>query len=769
MMAAGPALATSSLWAGAEDNDFANKNNWSPVWTMPPAAPMLETGTFAGDAATITNPVLNSSITITALNFQSTGWVLGGSGVLGLNWNNGITINASAITSGTITINHGLEVITNQSWTIGNGDASTSLLNIYGDLSGAGNLTFGGRGGQINLYGSAASYTGTLTLNGYANIGLARADALGSGTLINNGASLINLNDSPLTLANDMVLNAGWNYGRLATWGGDTPRDSTLILTGNILADKSNQVAVQSGTLVIAGSISGTGLFGRGTYSQSGALVLAGDNRGFSGTMTFNQGNPLSGIPSAASANYLNSAYAFGNSQLVQFLGSAIVLDNTSGSAVRIATSNSLQFSYNTQFIGTDDLDLGDGTVQLTANHNFNVLQKTLALGTLITHPNHYQLIKYGAGNLVFNGDATVSDKQMLIIKEGLLAIKGNLDIQTSSTSVGRVRLDYGQLGANGTLTGTTFFSGESGTAGGTAVGFAAYGGDLTLNFGGSGSTQVWGNNNIAFMGGGNRTLLLGHAISDGTVEIQNGIALQNNWLHTVQAARGDGTAKIDARLSGTISGGNVNTTLSKTGDGVLELAGDNVYTGTTAVSAGVLLVSGSTSGQGAFTVSAGATLGGHGVIGTANKNVTISGVLDVSGGGALDTPGTLTLNLGTGALDLTDVQLLGFTLGADGISDQIQLGAGTTLTLGGLTFEQFVFTLSAGFTGAGTYDLFTGDAGWLPSFSELTGSVSGYDATLGLNSLGTALTLTVIPEPSALMLLVSGAALLFIVRRRQR
>ncbi|MDR1303707.1 MAG: hypothetical protein LBK76_00645, partial [Verrucomicrobiales bacterium] len=145
-------------------------------------------------------------------------------------------------------------------------------------------MTFGGRGGQINLYGSAASYTGTLTLNGYANLGIARADALGSGTLINNGASLINLNDSPLTLANDMVLNAGWNYGRLASWGGDTPRDSTLILTGNLLADKSNQVAVQSGTLVIAGSISGTGLFGRGTYSQSGALVLAGDNRGFSGT-----------------------------------------------------------------------------------------------------------------------------------------------------------------------------------------------------------------------------------------------------------------------------------------------------------------------------------------------------------------------------------------------------------------------------------------------------------------------------------------------------
>ncbi|MDR1190558.1 MAG: autotransporter-associated beta strand repeat-containing protein, partial [Verrucomicrobiales bacterium] len=204
-----------------------------------------------------------------------------------------------------------------------------------------------------------------------------------------------------------------------------------------------------------------------------------------------------------------------------------------------------------------------------------------------------------------------------------------------------------------------------------------------------------------------------------------------------------------------------------KTGDGVLELAGDNVYTGTTAVSAGVLLVSGSTSGQGAFIVSAGATLGGHGVIGTANKNVTISGVLDVSGGGALDAPGTLTLNLGTGALDLTDVQLLGFTLGADGVSDQIQLGAGTTLTLGaGFDLGLFAFTFGGGFTGAGTYELIAGDSGFLPSFDELTGNYGGYDLTLSL--LNNALTLTVIPEPSTWLLLTVGAALLFTLRHRK-
>jgi autotransporter-associated beta strand protein len=729
LLAGAPAFAVNAQWTGVSDDDFNNPYNWtSDLFNTP------STGTFAGDATTITQPRLTADANLYGLFFQSGGWLLSGNNTLSLGAY-GINANPVPASSGNININPNIQLSADQTWNISAGNA----LNINGNIDGANNLTING-GGIVNLYGNNTNFTGTIMVTG--NLGVGNAAALGANTLvINNNGFLSNPNATAVTVTNDVLLNGNWNYK-------SDQADTTLILAGNITANGNtgHQVGVYSGTLVLAGNLSGEGNFGRGNYNQDGALVLAGDNRGFTGTMTFTPG-------ASSGATIINSSYAFGNSQSVNFASSHVVLDNTSGTAVTIATSNSMQFSYGLNFLGSNDLDLGNGPVTLTNNMIFTVQKGNLAIGSLVsTSTNLSNMTKSGTGNLIINGDFGLNSS--LQINGGMMAVKGTYLSGTTA-----ITITNGQLGANGT------FSSTLATIGGNAAGFAAYNGDLAVNLGGDKRMLSWGLNNFLT---NTTTLLLGNAISANTVDLQNDLNL-NNGIRTIQVDRGTGAAKIDAKISGSIGGGG-NSALTKTGTGTLELSGNNSYVGATTISAGTLLISGSTVGQDVYTVAANATLGGHGTIGTANKNVTVNGNLNVSGGGALDGIGSLTFNLGSGALDLTNVQTLGFTLGADGISDRLVLGADTTLTLGGgLSLDQFAFSFGDGFTGTGEYTLVVGGIGFLPSFSDLSGTINGgYEATLSLVN-GNSLQLTVIPEPSVSLLLGIGVALLVMARVRQR
>ena len=82
-----------------------------------------------------------------------------------------------------------------------------------------------------------------------------------------------------------------------------------------------------------------------------------------------------------------------------------------------------------------------------------------------------------------------------------------------------------------------------------------------------------------------------------------------------------------------------------------------------------------------------------------------------------------------------------------------------------GLNFTDFDFTLLAGF-GPGTYVLFDTPEDIIGSLGTATGTLDGYDAELSFNS--PTLTLTVIPEPGSIALLLAGAALVGVARRRR-
>jgi autotransporter-associated beta strand protein len=210
---------------------------------------------------------------------------------------------------------------------------------------------------------------------------------------------------------------------------------------------------------------------------------------------------------------------------------------------------------------------------------------------------------------------------------------------------------------------------------------------------------------------------------------------------------------------SGVIEGGGL---VEKTGAGTAVLSGNNTYTSITTVSAGTLIIDGTTSGQGQYTVASGATLGGSGTIGTLDSDVIINGILSPG-----NSPGTLTMDLGTGNLDVSGAESLVFELGTS--SDLVSLTTGTLeLGTGAIGFSDFAFSDSGGLTN-GQYVLFdTGSAisGTLNG-ADLSGSIGSLTGTLEVINGGQDLALNVIPEPSTLILVGLALGTLVFFRRK--
>ena len=174
------------------------------------------------------------------------------------------------------------------------------------------------------------------------------------------------------------------------------------------------------------------------------------------------------------------------------------------------------------------------------------------------------------------------------------------------------------------------------------------------------------------------------------------------------------------------------------------------------AVNNGKLLLNAANTYVGTTTVNAG-TLGGTGTI---NGAVTIADLARLAPGASI---GTLTIN---NSLTLASGSKFDFELAGVDASDKVSM-ASSTLYLNGQQFSDFAFTTQAGF-GQGTYVLF--DAGTIDgslASSGLSGTVGGLGATLGI--VGNDVILTVVPEPSALMLLAASVVSLLAYAWRKR
>jgi fibronectin-binding autotransporter adhesin len=207
---------------------------------------------------------------------------------------------------------------------------------------------------------------------------------------------------------------------------------------------------------------------------------------------------------------------------------------------------------------------------------------------------------------------------------------------------------------------------------------------------------------------------------------------------------------------------------LIKQGAGKLDLTGTNAFSNVT-IEVGTLAVNGTTNVLG-MTVKNGGTLGGTGSI------TSMAGVVTLETGSLLspgNSPGTLTLDLNGGSLDIsqavTGSASLVFELGS--LSDQVLLQNGTMLTIGSgvLDFADFTFTSVSGFT-PGNYPLFVADVAVDGTLgTNLSGLVNGLPSTLGLGNGNKTLFLTVVPEPSASTSMLLAAFTLLATRKRSR
>jgi fibronectin-binding autotransporter adhesin len=322
-------------------------------------------------------------------------------------------------------------------------------------------------------------------------------------------------------------------------------------------------------------------------------------------------------------------------------------------------------------------------------------------------------------------------------------------------------------LSLNGTLTG----SGNITTA--VSTGLISFGGDTS---GYTGQLTVATNTVISVntnTGLGTQTVIMSNGkVNAGTSDrtVANNFSISNTvGVEAVNSTR-------DLTLTGVISGAGG---ITKSGTGTVRLTRDNTYLGTTTVGAGTLLVDGDASAAtGAVAVNAGGTLGGNGTIGGATTIANAATAILAPGGttagpsaGALTFSNALTLagadskvnfDIATGvrgvAYDAVNVGGLltyngDFTLTAaapidNGIYDLFSLTGGQTGDFDTVAFAGGVYT--AAFTRSG--DVWTAaEGGQTFSFDETTGD------------------LTVVPEPSTGMMLISAMGFSLLLRRRSR
>lgn len=445
------------------------------------------------------------------------------------------------------------------------------------------------------------------------------------------------------------------------------------------------------------------------TFSTLGISSLTAASQFWNAAVSENWANP---VWSATSGGGSPAAWTASNDAVFDQTGAYTVTLNADQSATslnfkagtvtfagaNVAAANSIIIDNGATLSGAGDRFLKVGTTSLTVNGTLdmtalglNTRRVSIAGGTGSISLTGTGSLRVGgaitfAGNITGTG-AILTDAAATINLSGnntysgdTLIRSGNILRLGSSTALSaNTFLRFGGGTNIVELSGTNFSRTVSATAGagnvrfnngadgvGTA-GFAAVGADRTVALNG---TVNWGS--TAF----NPTALqLGSAASTHKVTLTTGINL-NAGTRTITSV--DGTADVEAEISGTISGTGASL-LTKSGTGLVLLSAANTHAGGTTIS-------GTGGTQNALRISDGAALG--------------TGTLTIGGGGnsdaaRLELTGGITVGNSIAALtsrSTSSPNILNVS-GNNSISSNITVGGGGSLTTfksdaGKLTFS---------------------------------------------------------------------------------
>lgn len=567
------------------------------------------------------------------------------------------------------------------------------------------NLTTALRASAVTV-DAAASYT----FSGEGKI-------TGAGSLTKTGAGTL-----LMTTDYDYTGMTTISAGRLQLGNGGTTGSiaGPVTLGGGTLAfNRSNAVTFAGAIAVNANSATGT--------TPPGAILVSG-----SGDVT------LSGIISGAATRPL------------QMDGTGILymraVNTFTGTTV--INSGTVSVNSNTSLgAATADVIINGGTLQLTASNlgTVNTDNRTVTIGaagaTLDFWVNQTfqgngftgtgNVVKTGAGRWTVGSNGSNFSGEILISQGSLLMTSAQL-----------------QSAKNLTIADGAQFIIDDDTAGTWRL---ATGGKFTFNGDGGGTGALRQYNGTA-----------GTAANIFTTTFEREFVL-NSASTVINTEAATGTILVTSNVTGT--GG-----LTKIGPGTLTLTGTaNSYAGGTVINGGTLIVNntaGSGTGTGAVAIATGARLMGTG---------TIAGLTTIQSGAAIQsgtvaTRGTLTFSSG---LVLSNGSQADFRLSANGSNDK--------LVTGSLTLDpNAVIRILLGYTPAAgdTFDLFDwtsigsgSDTQWVDNLDLSNAVLSGglgWDTSL-FNSQGVLTVVTLVPEPSRMLLLVAGLAFAMARRRRTR
>lgn len=436
----------------------------------------------------------------------------------------------------------------------------------------------------------------------------------------------------------------------------------------------------------------GDGLFGGGGSGFGGAIfVRNGGSLTIEGTSTFSDNDVMGG-----DGGERGVAGADAGSDLFIMKGATVTLRPGEGETITfngsIADDSKASFdeASNGTGSGADITIAGPGLVVFNGTNTYT--GKTIITGGTLDADVGTGI--HEKSNLTFAGVGETSgeDSDLSEATAGVLMTSGDFNRQV------------------GTLSNRVQWVGSGG--------FAAQGGQLRVNLGGTAQPQTlkWGATTGFFSDSdaANAALIFGSIHADADVLFRNNIDLNGGSRQVVVVDNSDSEgdfATISGIISDSVGGGKlvIGSPNGHGGLGQLVLTGDNTYTGGTEVLSGILVTLAGKEGQTGVLADTGAiTVGENGNLWLMAKDtvgaITNAGVVLIGAdivAGAIDNDGMLVLDSKLTAASFANDGILSFEGGSLSLSGQFTGGAGSMVTIG-----EDTTLLTAGLAGEGTITL---------------------------------------------------------------